>query len=83
MQRIHAHRQAVRLCGLALLIAGLAVLVAFDAVAGGALIAASVLLLALVQPQILARARSRAARKVASSNGHPPGTTSEDLDAEL
>jgi hypothetical protein len=78
--RIHSHRQALRLVGLALLVAGLAVALAIDVVAGLALIAAAAVPLALVQPIILARARSRSVNKVASSNGHSPGTQSEDLD---
>jgi hypothetical protein len=78
--RIHSHRQALRLVGLALLATGLAVALAFDVVAGLALVAASAIPLALVQPLILARARSRSVEKVASSNGHSPGTDSEDLD---
>jgi hypothetical protein len=78
--RIHTHRQALRLAGLALLATGLAVALVFDALVGLALVAASAIPLALVQPLILARARSRSVNKVASSNGHSPGTHSEDLD---
>jgi hypothetical protein len=78
--RIHRHRQALRVTGLALLSAGLAVALAFDVVAGLALIAASALPLTLVQPLILARARSRSVRSVASSNGHSPVADSEDID---
>jgi hypothetical protein len=78
--RIHSHRLALRLTGLGLLAAGLAVALAFDALVGLALVAASAIPLALVQPLILARARSRSASRVASHNGHTPGTHSEDLD---
>jgi hypothetical protein len=78
--RIRSHRQALRLAGLGLLAAGLAVALAFDVVVGLALVAASAIPLALVQPLILARVRSRAVSKVASKNGHSPGTHSEDLD---
>ena len=78
--RIHSHRQALRLAGLGLLAAGLAVALAFDVVAGLALVAASAIPLALVQPLILARAHSHSVSKVASNNGHSPGTHSEDLD---
>jgi hypothetical protein len=78
--QIHSHRQALRLLGLALLAAGLAVALAFDAVAGLVLVVAAAITLALVQPLILARVRSRSVRKVASSNGHSPATDVEDLE---
>ena len=80
LEQIHRRRHAVRLIGLALLVVGLAVALAFDAVAGLALVAASAVPLALVQPQILALVRSRSVSKVARGNGHSPGTQSEDLD---
>jgi hypothetical protein len=79
-EHIHSHRQALRLLGLALLAAGLAVALAFDAVAGLVLVVAAAITLALGQPLILARVRSRSVRKVVSSNGHSPATDVEDLD---
>jgi len=77
---LHRRRHALRLAGLALLACGLAVALVFDALAGLVVIALSAVPLVLAQPLILARARSRAARKVAHGNGHTPGTGPEDLD---
>jgi predicted Kef-type K+ transport protein len=77
---IYASRHALRLGGLALLIAGLGVAIGIDAAAGLSLVALGAVLLALVQPLVLARMRSRQARRRAPRNGHGPGADAQDVD---
>jgi hypothetical protein len=72
VKALYRHRHALRLAGLGLLAAGLATALAVDPLAGVILIAAAVPPLALTQPLVLAHARSRSARRVASTNGHQP-----------
>jgi hypothetical protein len=77
---LYRHRHALRVVGLALLVAGLALALAVGPLPGLALVAGSVLPLALSQPLILAHARSRSGRRVASSNGHQPPADPDELD---
>ena len=78
--RIYAKRHALRLSGLTALIAGLAVAIGIDSRAGLGLVALAAVLLALVQPFVLARMRSRQARRRAPRNGHGPGADAQDVD---
>lgn len=77
---VYRRQQALRLIGLGLLAAGIAVAVAVDAAAGLAMVLASALVLLLVQPLLLARLRSRRASRLAPHNGHAGGTDVNDLD---
>jgi hypothetical protein len=67
---IYRHRHTLGLSGLALLAAGLAIAIGIDAAAGLAMVGAAALVLAAVQPLLLARIRSREARRRAPRNGH-------------
>jgi hypothetical protein len=70
VKALYRHRHALRLAGLGLLAAGLAIALAVDPLAGLIIVAGAVPPLALSQPLVLAHARSRSARRVASTNGH-------------
>jgi hypothetical protein len=63
-----------------LLAVGLGVAIAIDAAAGLAIVGVAALVLASVQPQLLAHLRSRQARRQAPRNGHVPGTDAHDVD---
>jgi membrane protein implicated in regulation of membrane protease activity len=77
---IYRTRHALRLGGLALLVVGLAVTIGIDTAAGLGLVALAAVVLALVQPLVLARMRSRQARRRAPRNGHGPGADAQDVD---
>lgn len=77
---VFRRRHAVRLAGLALLVAGIALAAGIAVPAGIVLIALAAIVLALVQPQILARVRSRRAQRLAPRNGHGPGADASELD---
>jgi hypothetical protein len=77
---IYRRRRALRLGGLALLVAGLGVAIGVDAAAGLALVGVAALVLGSVQPLVLARWRSRQARRRAPRNGHGPGADASDID---
>ena len=80
IDRLFRHRHALRSAGLTLLAAGLALVLLVGADAGLPVVAAAVVLLASVQPLILAWLRSRAVRHVAPQNGHAPRAGAEDLE---
>jgi hypothetical protein len=77
---IYRRRHGLRLTGLALLAAGLAIAIGVDSAAGLAVVGLGALVLLVVQPLILARARARAARRRAPRNGHGPGADAQDVD---
>jgi hypothetical protein len=77
---IYRRRHGLRLSGLALLAAGLAIAVGIDAAAGVGVACVAALVLAAVQPLILAHMRARAARRRAPRNGHGPGADAQDVD---
>ena len=79
---IYASRHALRLGGLAVLAAGLGVAIAIDSDAGLGLVVLGAVILALVQPLLLARMRSRQARRRAPRNGHGPGADTHDVDLD-
>jgi uncharacterized membrane protein YhiD involved in acid resistance len=79
---VYRRQQALRLAGLALLAAGVGVAIGIDVVAGAVLIAMAALILACVQPLLLAHLRHRRARHVARSNGHGPGVHPDDIDLD-
>jgi hypothetical protein len=76
---VYRRRHAVRLAGLALLAAGLGIAIGISAAAGLALAGVAALVLAAVQPQLLAPLRSRQARRRAPKNGHGPDADDVDL----
>ncbi|HEY2601868.1 MAG TPA: hypothetical protein VGI67_09945 [Thermoleophilaceae bacterium] len=76
MDRVYRRRHMLRLLGLSLLVSGLGVATGFDSVVGLALIGVAAIVLALVQPQLLAHVQSRQARRRAPDNGH--GTIDRD-----
>jgi predicted Kef-type K+ transport protein len=82
MDRVYRHRHVLQLIGLGLLVAGLGVAIGVDAAAGIALIGAAALLLALVQPLLLARLRSSQARRRAPTNGHVADAEPDDIDLD-
>jgi hypothetical protein len=77
--------QAARLsvAGLALLVVGIVLALAVDSVAGFAVIGAAALVLAVSQPLLIQRVRSRVGRRAAPRNGHPGPTLPEDVDPYL
>jgi hypothetical protein len=75
---VYRRRHALRLAGLALLAAGIGVAIGLSALAGWALIGAAALVLASVQPLLLAQIRHRHVHKRAQGNGH--GADPEDFD---
>ena len=77
---MYRHAHIVRLVGVALLFAGLGVAIGIDAVAGLSVVGLAALVLASVQPQLLAHIRSRQARRRAPRNGHVPGADADDVD---
>jgi uncharacterized membrane protein YhiD involved in acid resistance len=77
---IYGRRHVLGLVGLALLFAGLGVAIGIDAAAGFALVGVAALVLALVQPLLLAQMRSREARRRAPRNGHVPDADAHDVD---
>jgi hypothetical protein len=77
---MYSRRNTLRLIGLALLFTGLGVAVGVDVVAGLAVVGLAALVLASVQPQLLAHIRSRRARRRAPRNGHVPGADADDVD---
>jgi len=79
--RLLRHLRLVRAAGLALLVAGLAVVLAWSVAAGLALIALAAVPLALSHPLVVARVRSRAGRRAAAQNGRPGPVLPEDVDA--
>jgi hypothetical protein len=79
IELLHRQRHRLRLAGLALLFAGLGVAIGIDATAGFALVGLAALVLIPVQPLLLARMRSRAARRRASRNGHGPAADARDF----
>ena len=79
IELLHGWRHRLRLAGLALLLAGLGVAMGIDAAAGLALVGLAALVLVPVQPLLLARMRSRAARRRASRNGHGPAADARDF----
>lgn len=78
---VYARRQTLRLVGLALLAAGIGVAIGISPVAGWILIGMAALVLAAVQPLLLAQIRHRQARRRAPGNGH--GADPEDFDPSL
>ena len=72
-------RNAIALTGIALLLVGLGVAIGIDAAAGLSLVGVAALLLASVQPQLLAHLRSRQARRRAPRNGHVPVADAHDV----
>ena len=79
IELLHRRRHRLRLLGLALLLAGLGVAIGIDAAAGLALVGLAALVLVPVQPLLLARMRSHAARRRASRNGHGPAADARDF----
>jgi hypothetical protein len=77
---LYRRRNAIALLGLALVLVGLGIAVGIDVVAGLAVVGVAALLLASVQPQLLAHLRSRQARRRAPRNGHVPGADAHDVD---
>jgi hypothetical protein len=77
---LYRKRNAIALVGLALLVVGLGVAIGIDAAAGLAVVGVAALVLASVQPQLLAHLRSRQARRRAPRNGHVPGADAHDVD---
>lgn len=78
---VYSRRHALRIGGLALLVAGIGVAIAISEVAGWALIGAAALVLAAVQPLLLAHIRYRQAQERAPQNGQ--GADAEDLEPPL
>lgn len=76
---IFRHRHTIQLAGLLLVLAGLGVAIGFEEVAGLVMVGAAALLLAVVQPQLLAQLRSRQGRRRAPRNGHVPGADADDV----
>jgi uncharacterized protein (DUF58 family) len=70
----------LRLAGLLLLAAGLGIAIGISAVAGLVLIALAALILAAVQPLLMAHLRSRQVKRRAQNNGHGPATGGDDVD---
>ena len=79
IELLHRWRHHLRLTGLALLLAGLGVAIGIDATAGLAVVGLAAIVLVPVQPLLLARMRSRAARRRASRNGHGPAADARDF----
>src|SRR5436190_22297418 len=77
---LYRRRNAIALAGIAVLLVGLGVAIGIDAGAGLAVVGLAALLLASVQPQLLAHLRSRQARRGAPRNGHVPGADAHDID---
>jgi hypothetical protein len=77
---VYKRRHVFRLCGIAVLVAGLCIGIAFDEAGGLGLIGVAALVLLAVQPQLLAHLRSRQARRRAPQNGHGAGTDADDFD---
>ena len=80
---LYRRRHALRILGLVLLVAGLPLIASLDEAAGVALVATAAVVLASVQPTILAHVRSRRARRLAPRNGHGPGADASELDDYL
>jgi hypothetical protein len=78
---VYKRRQGLRLLGLALLAAGIGVAIGISALAGWILVGAAALVLASVQPLLLAHIRYRQAHRRAPQNGH--GADPEDLEPPL
>lgn len=78
---VYKRRQGLRLLGLALLAAGIAVAIGISALAGWILIGVAALVLAAVQPLLLAHIRYRQAHRRAPHNGH--GADPEDVEPPL
>lgn len=76
---IYRRRHRIQLAGLLVLLAGLGVAIGVEAAAGLALVGAAALLLAVVQPQLLAHLRSQQGRRRAPRNGHLPGADADDV----
>jgi len=77
---VYKRRQLFRLGGIALLVAGLCIGIAFDEAAGFVVMGIAALVLLSVQPQLLAHLRSRQARRRAPQNGHGAGADADDFD---
>ncbi len=76
---VYRNRHRIQLAGLLLVVCGLGVAIGIEVAAGLAIVGAAALLLAAVQPQLLARLRSRQGRRRAPRNGHLPGTDTDDV----
>jgi hypothetical protein len=79
---VYRRQQALRLAGLGLLAAGVGMVIGIDVIAGAVLIAIAAVILACVQPLLLAHRRHRRARRLARSNGHGPGVHLDDIDLD-
>ena len=77
---VYKRRHVLRLCGIGLCVAGLCIAIAYSALAGTAVFVVGALVLASVQPLLLAHLRSRQARRRAPQNGHGAGTDADDFD---
>jgi hypothetical protein len=79
--RLLRHVKPIRAAGLLLLVAGLAVVLAWSVPAGLVVIAVAAIPLGLSHPLLVQRARSRAGRRAAAQNGRPGPVLPEDVDA--
>jgi len=77
---VYTRRNSLRLIGIGVSVAGLCIAITFSELAGTIVFVVGALVLASVQPLLLAHLRSKQARRRAPQNGHGAGADVHDFD---